>query len=118
MIINDMGLECPANFFCEFDTVGDPLNGVYGEAPKVHPRNDGWWIGKTNLSFTVELDAVYKITNIFFYNNSGAHPARVRMGTPFTWEFDKEFVPEMQKWCGFDANFDTRYINFEFNNNV
>ena len=117
MIINDMGLEYPQNFFCEFDTEGDPLNGIEGEAPKIHPRKDGWWIGKTNLSFTVELDGIYRITNLYFYNNSGSHKARVRMGTPFTWEFDKEFVPEMQKWCGFDANFDTRYVNFEFNNN-
>ena len=117
MIINDMGLEYPQNFFCEFDTEGDPLNGIEGEAPKIHPRKDGWWIGKTNLSFTVELDGIYRITNLYFYNNSGSHKARVRMGTPFTWEFDKEFVPDMQKWCGFDTNFDTRYVNFEFNNN-
>ncbi|MBR7100886.1 MAG: hypothetical protein IKC74_01215 [Clostridia bacterium] len=117
MIINDMGLEYPQNFFCEFDTEGDPLNGIEGEVPKIHPRKDGWWIGKTNLSFTVELDGIYRITNLYFYNNSGSHKARVRMGTPFTWEFDKEFVPDMQKWCGFDTNFDTRYVNFEFNNN-
>jgi len=117
MIINDMGLERPENFFCEFDTVGDPSNGIEGEAPKVHPRNDGWWIGKTNLSFTIELDGIYKITNLYIYNNSGAHKARMRMGIPFSWEFDKEFIPEMQKWSGFEVGFDTKYINFEFNNN-
>ncbi|MBQ8393682.1 MAG: hypothetical protein IJX51_07950 [Clostridia bacterium] len=117
MIINDMGLECPANFFCEFDLVGDPLHGIEGEAPKVHPRHDTWWIGETDLSFTVELDGIYKITNIYFYNNTGNHKAAVKMGTPFTWEYNEIFIQEFQKWTGFEVNFDTRYINFTFNNN-
>jgi hypothetical protein len=117
MIINDMGLECPANFFCEFDKVGDPKNGVLGEAPAVHPRHDHWWIGETDLAFTIELDGIYKITDVYFYNNTGDHIARVKMGTPFAWEFDKEFTQKKQEWCGFDVNFDTRYVNFTFNNN-
>ena len=80
MIINDMGLEYPQNFFCEFDTEGDPLNGIEGEAPKIHPRKDGWWIGKTNLSFTVELDGIYRITNLYFYPVS--LPARIIFQLP------------------------------------
>ncbi|MBR7100887.1 MAG: hypothetical protein IKC74_01220 [Clostridia bacterium] len=117
MIINDMGIEKVSNFFCEFENDGDPLYGVIGESPKIHRRFDHWWIGQTDLSFTVELDGIYQITDIFLYNEFGAHKARVRMGTPFTWEFDKEFVPEMQKWCGFKAEAETQYINFTFNNN-
>jgi len=117
MIINDMGLERPANFFCEFDKVGDPKNGVLGETPTVHPRHDHWWIGETDLAFTVELDGVYKITDVYFYNNTGDHVAKVKMGTPFTWEFSKEYTQKKQEWCGFDVNFDTRYVNFTFNNN-
>jgi predicted RNA-binding protein with RPS1 domain len=39
------------------------------------------------------------------------------MGTPFKWEFDKEFTPKMQEWCGFKAGAKTQYINFTFNNN-
>lgn len=118
MIINDMGIENVANFFCEFDTDGDPLYGVEGETPKVHPRYDHWWIGQTDLSFTVDLGGVYRITDIYIYNNYGANPANVRMGTPFKWELDKIFTPEGQKWCGFKIDFDTQYINFTFNNNI
>ena len=61
MIINDMGIERVSNFFCEFDKVGDPKNGVLGEAPAVHPRHDHWWIGQTDLSFTIEFDGIYRI---------------------------------------------------------
>lgn len=118
MIINDMGLENVANFFCEFDTDGDPLYGVEGEIPKVHPRYDHWWIGQTDLSFTVDLGGVYRITDIYIYNNYGAHPATVRMGTPFKWELDKIITPEGQKWCNFKIDFDTQFINFTFNNNI
>ena len=118
MIINDMGLENVANFFCEFDTDGDPLYGVEGEIPKVHPRYDTWWIGQTDLSFTVDLGGVYRITDIYIYNNYGAHPATVRMGTPFKWELDKIITSEGQKWCGFKIDFDTQFINFTFNNNI
>ena len=66
MIINDMGLERPSNFFAEFDKVGDPLYGIEGEAPQIHSRFDHWWIGETDLIFTVELDGIYKITNVLF----------------------------------------------------
>lgn len=38
MIINDMGIERVENFFNEFDIVGDPLYGIEGEKPVVHPR--------------------------------------------------------------------------------
>ena len=117
MIINDAGLENPANFFCEFDKVGDPLNGIEGEAPTVHPRHDTWWIGQTDLSFTVELDGTFEISCIYFYNNSGDHSARVRMGTPFTWEYDKEFIQKKQEWSKLDVGYQTQYINFTFNNN-
>jgi len=117
MIINDMGIEKVSNFFCEFDNDGDPLYGKIGKNPEIHPRQDSWWIGKTDLSFTVELGAVFQITDIYLFNNSGAHKARVRMGTPFSWEFDNTFIPEEKKWCGFKAEFKTEYINFTFNNN-
>ena len=50
MIINDMGLERVENFFCEFDTDGDPLYGVEPQIPQVHPRHDHWWVGQTALS--------------------------------------------------------------------
>ena len=73
MIINDMGIERVSNFFCEFDNDGDPLYGVIGESPKVHRRFDHWWIGETDLAFTVELDGIYHITDIFLYNEFGAH---------------------------------------------
>ena len=62
MIINDMGIERVSNFFCEFDNDGDPLYGVIGESPKIHRRFDHWWIGETDLAFTVELDGIYHIT--------------------------------------------------------
>ena len=86
-------------------------NGVLGEAPAVHPRHDHWWIGETNLAFTIELDGIYKITDVYFYNNTGDHIARVKMGTPFAWEFDKEFTQKKQEWCGFDVNFDTDFTS-------
>ncbi len=117
MIINDMGIEKVSNFFCEFENDGDPLYGVIGESPKVHRRFDHWWIGETDLAFTVELDGIYRITDIFFYNEFGEHRVNVKMGTPFSWEFNEVFVPKMQEWCGFKAGADTRYINFSFNNN-
>ena len=116
MIINDMGIERVSNFFCEFDNDGDPLYGEIGANPQVHRRFDHWWIGETDLSFTVELDGIYEITDIYLYNEFGDHAARVRMGTPFKWEFDKEFTPKMQEWCGFKAGANTQYINFTFNN--
>ncbi len=117
MILNDMGIERVSNFFCEFDTDGDPLYGVEGAIPQVHPRYDHWWIGETDLAFTVELDGTYQITDMYFYNNYGAHKARVKMGTPFSWEFDKEFVAEDKKWTHFETKHQTQYINFSFNNN-
>ena len=117
MIINDMGLERPYLFFEEFDKVGDPLHGVEGELPQIHPRKDSWWIGKTDLIFTIELDGIYKITNVFFYNDTGDFKATVRMGTPFTWEFTKEFTQSCKTWSNMEAGFDTRYVNFVFNNN-
>ena len=129
MIINDMGIEKVSNFFCEFDTDGDPLYGVEGAAPQVHPRHDHWWVGQTDLSFTVELGAVYQITNIYIYNDYdeykpekdkadyGVRKVRVRMGTPFSWEYDEELAPDVRKWTGFEAKHQTEYINFTFNNN-
>ena len=59
MLINDMGIERIENFFNEFDTDGDPLYGVEPQIPQTHPRHDHWWIGQTDLSFTVELDGIY-----------------------------------------------------------
>lgn len=117
MIINDMGLERPANFFAEFDKVGDPLYGIEGEAPQIHSRFDHWWIGETDLIFTVELDGIYKITNVLFYNDRGDFDATVRMGTPFSWEYVNKFTQKKQVWSIMEVGFDTRYINFSFNNN-
>lgn len=117
MIINDFGVENVANFFCDFDTDGDPLNGEAGEAPKTHPRYDHWWIGESDLAFTVDLGDIYHITDVYIYNNYGEYPANIKMGTPFSWELQKVFVPEGQKWCGFKIDFDTQFINFSFNNN-
>ena len=129
MIINDMGLEKVSNFFCEFDTDGDPLYGIEPQIPKVHPRHDHWWVGQTDLAFTVELDAIYQITNIYIYNDYdaykpekdkadyGVRKVRVKMGTPFSWEYNEELAPEQRKWTGFEASFKTQYINFSFNNN-
>ncbi|MBO5287210.1 MAG: hypothetical protein J6B34_03715 [Clostridia bacterium] len=117
MLINDFGVEKIENFFCEFDNDGDPLYGTEGSIPQVHPRYDHWWIGESDLQFTVELEGIYQITNIYIYNNYGAHKATVKMGTPFSWEFVKELVPEDKKWTGFETPCETQYINFSFNNN-
>jgi len=129
MIINDTGLERVENFFCEFDNDGDPLNGIEPQIPQVHPRHDHWWVGQTDLAFTVELDGIYQITNIYIYNDYDAYKpekdkadygprkVRVKMGTPFSWEYDNYLVPEQRKWTGFETPFQTQYINFSFNNN-
>ncbi len=129
MIINDMGIERVSNFFCEFDNDGDPLYGTPGAIPQVHPRHDHWWIGQTDLAFTVELDGIYQITNMYIYNDYdaykpekdkadyGVRKVRVKMGTPFSWEYNEELAPEQRKWTGFETSFKTRYISFSFNNN-
>ena len=129
MLINDMGIEKIENFFCEFDNDGDPLYGVPGAIPQVHPRHDHWWIGETDLQFTVELDGIYQITNMYIYNDYdaykpeqdkhdyGVRKVRVKMGTPFTWEYNEELAPEVRQWTGFETSYKTRYINFSFNNN-
>ena len=118
MIINDMGIEKVSNFFCEFDNDGDPLYGVEGQIPQVHPRFDHWWIAKTDLQFTVVLGALYQITDMFIYNNYGAHPATVKMGTPFKWEYNETFVSEDKKWTHFKTEYQTEFIQFKFNNNI
>ena len=127
MIINDMGIEKVSNFFCEFDTDGDPLYGVEGQIPQVHPRHDHWWVGQTDLAFTVELGARYQITDMFIYNDYdeykpekdkadyGVRKVRVKMGTPFSWEYDETLAPDVRKWTGFETEYKTRYINFSFN---
>lgn len=129
MILNDMGIEKVSNFFCEFDTDGDPLYGVEPQIPQVHPRHDHWWVGKTDLSFTVDLGATYQITNIYIYNDYdaykpekdkadyGVRKVNVRMGTPFSWEYNEDLAPEQRKWTGFETKHVTEYINFTFNNN-
>lgn len=129
MIINDMGIERVSNFFCEFDTDGDPLYGVEGQKPQVHPRHDHWWVGQTDLSFTIELGATYQITDMYIYNDYdeykpekdkadyGVRKVRVRMGTPFSWEYDEELAPGVREWTGFKTEYKTEYINFTFNNN-
>ncbi len=129
MIINDMGIERVENLFCEFDNDGDPLYGIEGQIPQIHHRHDHWWIGETDMSFTVELDGIYQITNMYIFNNYDEHKpekdkkdygvrkVRVKMGTPFTWEYNEELAPEVRKWTGFETNYKTRYINFSFNNN-
>ena len=129
MIINDMGIERVSNFFCEFDNDGDPLYGVEGQIPQVHPRHDHWWVGQTDLSFTVDLGAIYQITNMYIYNDYdeykpekdkadyGVRKVKVKMGTPFSWEYDEELAPEKRKWTGFETKHQTQYINFSFNNN-
>ena len=129
MLINDMGIEKIENFFCEFDNDGDPLYGVPGAIPQVHPRHDHWWIGETDLQFTVELDGIYQITNMYIYNDYdaykpeqdkhdyGVRKVRVKMGTPFSWEYNEELAPEVRQWTGFETSYKTRYINFSFNNN-
>ena len=73
MLINDMGIEKIENFFNEFDNDGDPLYGIEGAIPQVHPRHDHWWIGQTDLQFTVELDGIYQITNMYIYNDYDAY---------------------------------------------
>ena len=129
MLINDMGLEKIENFFCEFDTDGDPLYGVEGAIPQVHPRHDHWWVGMTDLAFTVDLGAIYQITNMYIYNDYdaykpekdkhdyGVRKVKVKMGTPFSWEYNEELAPEVRKWTGFETSYKTRFINFSFNNN-
>ena len=129
MIINDFGVERVENFFCEFDNDGDPLYGIEGAAPQIHQRHDHWWIGESDLQFTVELDGIYKITNMYFFNNYDAHKpekdvhdygvrkVKVKMGTPFSWEYSEELAPEVRKWTGFEMNQETQYINFSFNTN-
>jgi hypothetical protein len=81
------------------------------------------------LAFTIELGAVYQITNMFIYNDYdeykpekdkadyGVRKVRVKMGTPFNWEYNEELAPEKRKWTGFETNAQTEYINFSFNNN-
>ena len=129
MILNDMGIEKVSNFFCEFDTDGDPLYGVEGQRPQVHPRHDHWWVGKTDLAFTVDLGAIYQITNMYIYNDYdeykpeqdkadyGVRKVRVKMGTPFSWEYNEELAPKVREWTGFETSYKTQYINFSFNNN-
>ena len=129
MIINDFGVERVENFFCEFDNDGDPLYGIEGAAPQIHQRHDHWWIGESDLQFTVELDGIYKITNMYFFNNYDAHKpekdvhdygvrkVKVKMGTPFSWEYSEELAPEVRKWTGFEMDQETQYINFSFNTN-
>ena len=129
MIINDMGIENVSNFFCEFDTDGDPLYGIEGQKPQVHPRHDHWWVGQTDLAFTIDLGDIYQITNMYIYNDYdeykpekdkfdyGVRKVRVKMGTPFSWEYNEELAPEVRKWTGFETSYKTKYINFSFNNN-
>ena len=118
LIVNEMGLERPQNFFCEVDTVGDPKSGE-ATAPTVHPRYDHWWIGETDLRFTVCLPGAHYIESVYIYNNyEGQNNVRIRMGTPFVWETEHNVRPEEKKWCGFPLNCETEYIQFSFNNNV
>ena len=129
MLINDFGVERIENYFCEFDTDGDPLYGVEGEVPKIHQRHDHWWIGESDLCFTVDLGAIYQITNMYIFNNYDEHKpekdqhdygvrkVNVKMGTPFKWEYDEVLAPEVRKWTGFETKHETQYINFSFNNN-
>lgn len=129
MLINDMGIERIENFFCEFENDGDPLYGVEGQIPQVHPRHDHWWVGQTDLAFTVDLGAIYQITNMYFYNDYdaykpeadkhdyGVRKVRVKMGTPFSWEYDELHAPKEREWTGFETGYKTRFINFSFNNN-
>ena len=129
MLINDFGVERIENYFCEFDNDGDPLYGVEGAVPQIHQRHDHWWIGESDLCFTVDLGAVYQITNMYIFNNYDEHKpekdkhdygvrkVKVKMGTPFSWEYDEELAPEVRKWTGFETKYETQYINFSFNNN-
>ena len=129
MLINDMGIERIENFFCEFENDGDPLYGIEGQKPQVHPRHDHWWVGETDLAFTVDLGDIYQITNMYIYNDYdeykpekdkhdyGVRKVRVKMGTPFSWEYDEQLAPEVRKWTGFETSYKTQYINFSFNNN-
>ncbi len=129
MIINDFGVERVENFFCEFDNDGDPLYGVIGAEPQIHQRHDHWWIGESDLCFTVDLGAIYQITNMYFFNNYDEHKpekdkhdygvrkVNVKMGTPFKWEYDEQLAPEVRKWTGFETSHKTQFINFSFNTN-
>ena len=129
MLINDFGVEKIENYFCEFDNDGDPLYGVEGAVPQIHQRHDHWWIGESDLCFTVDLGAVYQITNMYIFNNYDEHKpekdkhdygvrkVRVKMGTPFSWEYDELLAPEVRKWTGFETKYETQFINFSFNNN-
>ncbi|MBQ8145859.1 MAG: hypothetical protein IJ039_03675 [Clostridia bacterium] len=129
MLINDFGVERIENYFCEFDNDGDPLYGVEGAAPQIHQRHDHWWIGESDLCFTVDLGAIYQITNMYIFNNYDEHKpekdkhdygvrkVKVKMGTPFSWEYNEELAPEVRKWTGFETKYETQYINFSFNNN-
>ena len=129
MLINDFGVERIENYFCEFDNDGDPLYGVEGAVPQIHQRHDHWWIGESDLCFTVDLGAIYQITNMYIFNNYDEHKpekdkhdygvrkVKVKMGTPFSWEYDEELAPEVRKWTGFETKYETQYINFSFNNN-
>ena len=129
MLINDFGVEKIENYFCEFDNDGDPLYGVEGAVPQIHQRHDHWWIGESDLCFTVDLGAIYQITNMYFFNNYDEHKpekdkhdygvrkVKVKMGTPFKWEYDEELAPEVRKWTGFETKHETQFINFSFNNN-
>ena len=117
MIVNDMGLERPQNFFCEVDSVGDPKAGG-ATAPTVHPRFDHWWIGETDLRFTVCLPGAHYIESVYIYNNyEGEHDVRIHAGTPFAWEHEKTVRPAERTWCGFELGFETEFIHFAFNNN-
>ena len=118
MIVNDMGIERPQNFFCEFDTIGDPKAGN-ATAPTVHPRYDHWWIGQTDLRFTVCLPGAHYIESVYIYNNyEGENDVRIQAGTPFKWENDTTVRPAEKTWCGFDLGYETEFIRFSFNNNV
>ena len=108
MLLNETALGDAAKLVDEQNAIGDPAAGK-GVRPQ-SPFFPGWQADKYPVSVVIDFGAVYRVTSLWAFNETGESPLTVSTGKPFQWQAQNVTLKGYREWKAFPLNAATRYV--------
>ena len=108
MLLNETAMGDAAKLVDEQNAIGDPASGK-----GLRPQSaffPGWQADRYPVSVVVDLGAVYRVTSLWVFNETGESPLVLSVGKPFQWKARNVTLNGYQQWKTFPLNAATRYL--------